>query len=445
VLYVRTDVARSAAGDPRRPTPRPQLHAPADLAAEGGTVTVTPQTEVSLREEGPFAPLGTAIVENGALRDVLARALPIPSLSGHARVRLGVLAAAAVPMLMLLELDRELLGDASTPARAGPGRVIIDAILVLAVVVELTRRTPRVPGVAAVALFAIALRWGLVAARICGTGTRGAHPLVYLAAGISAAAAIVVLVYIPSRARVALELLGKLGITRSAFFRATSPEEPPAALVAASVACAAGLPAALHVTRLAGAGLVTQATVFIGFALGGPILARRLTAHPIFWTGRALASPRVLLLGIFSGLALTAAAVTAGRLFFDGGAELARCFARLDHEARSAQAAESAELARAVLNVRGSTLLVVLTTAVFPFAEERIFRGLLQDVLVRKYGTAYGLFAASLAFGVAHLGIYQVALYQTVLLGIGFGVAYLEGGFYAALFVHAAWNLLQLM
>jgi len=85
-----------------------------------------------------------------------------------------------------------------------------------------------------------------------------------------------------------------------------------------------------------------------------------------------------------------------------------------------------------------------MTSAIFPFAEERVYRGLLQDVLVRKYGRAYGVFAASLAFGVAHLGVYQIALYQTVLLGIGFGIAYVEGGLIAAFIVHATWNLLQL-
>ena len=107
-------------------------------------------------------------------------------------------------------------------------------------------------------------------------------------------------------------------------------------------------------------------------------------------------------------------------------------------------AAESAELARAIAKVRASTPLVLMTAAIFPFAEERIYRGLLQDVLVRKYGRAYGVFAASIGFGIAHLGVYQVALYQTVLLGIGFGIAYVEGGLLAAFIVHATWNLLQL-
>jgi membrane protease YdiL (CAAX protease family) len=136
--------------------------------------------------------------------------------------------------------------------------------------------------------------------------------------------------------------------------------------------------------------------------------------------------------------------VTSARLFFESGTELARCVGRLDAEAKHARAAEAAELLRAATRVRESSLLVVLTATVFPFAEERIYRGLLQDVLVAKYGRAYGVFAASMAFGAAHLGVYHAALYQTVLLGLGFGIAYAEGGLVAAFCVHATWNLLQL-
>ena len=117
---------------------------------------------------------------------------------------------------------------------------------------------------------------------------------------------------------------------------------------------------------------------------------------------------------------------------------------RLDNEARLARLAENQELARAVARVRGSVGLMLMTAIAFPFAEERVFRGVLQDVLARRFGRAYGIFGASVAFGVAHLGIYEVALYQTVLLGLGFGLAYAEGGILAAFFVHATWNLLQM-
>ena len=67
-----------------------------------------------------------------------------------------------------------------------------------------------------------------------------------------------------------------------------------------------------------------------------------------------------------------------------------------------------------------------------------------MDVLVRRYGLTLGLFVSAAVFGFAHAGVYEIALYQTVLLGLGFGIAYAEGGLIAAFAVHAVWNLLNL-
>jgi membrane protease YdiL (CAAX protease family) len=426
VLYLKTDAVA-------------ERHAPGDLLAEGGSVRMTAATPIALRAEGPFEPLASAIETTSALRDELAAQIPIPSLRGYKRIRLGLLAACTPPMAMLIELDRELV----THQHTGVGRVLIDLVLIAFVIFELSRRTPRLPSVCAMALVAVGLRWGLVAARLCGSGV---HPLVYGAAGLCFVAAGVLLVRVPSRSRVALELAGKLGITRSDLFAATQSREPPTALVAAAIASAAGLPAILHLARMAGAGMAIQALVFVGFAAIAPVVARR-TIEPDAGTRSSepkRIAPVRIVLGFTAGLALSAAAVTAGRLVFEAGTEIARCVERLDTEAKMARAAEAAELARAIAKVRAETALVIMTTAIFPFAEERIYRGLLQDVLTRKYGRSYGVFAASIAFGLVHIGIYHVALYQTVLLGIGFGIAYLEGGLLAAFLVHATWNLLQL-
>lgn len=415
----------------------PERHAAADLLAEGGSVRVAVDTQVGLREDGPFEPLATAIEHSGPLRDELAREIAIPSLRGYGRIRLALLAAAVVPMAMLLELDRELV----TAQHTTVGRVVIDLILVAFVVFELSRRTPRLPGVSAIALAAIGLRWALVAARLCA---HEVHPLVYAAAALAFSAAVVLAGRVPSSSRVARELLGKMGVTRSAHFAAKHGDDPPGALVAASVACAAGLPAVLHLTRMFDVGLLGQAAVFVGFAAIAPVIARRATEPGTPEKTARPVPPIRILLGAAAGLALTAGLLTAASLFFDTGVEIAQCVKRLDAEANVVRAAKASELARAIAKVRASAPLVIMTTAIFPFAEERIYRGLLQDVLTRKYGPSYAVFAASLAFGVAHLGVYQVALYQTVLLGIGFGVAYLEGGLVAAFFVHAIWNLLQL-
>ncbi|MBX3233778.1 MAG: CPBP family intramembrane metalloprotease [Labilithrix sp.] len=416
---------------------------PADLAAaSGGPDRIEAETEVSLREEGPFFPVAHAIRESGALRDELAGAIPIPSLAGYRRLRLVLAALAAPPALALLELDREL----AFAGKVGPGRVAADLLTVAWIVFELTRPTPRMPRVAATCTAALALRWLIVATHACG---RGVHPLVWASATCAVLATGIFLVRVPPRARVVLELMGKLGVTRSQLFAATTRREPPGALVAVAVACAAGLPALLHLVRAIGASFLVQCLAFIGFAALAPAAARRFAdpaaaAARRFDEPRASVAPARILFAVAIGLTIAAATVTAGRLFFDASADLAQCVNRLDAEARLARATEAAELARAVARVRASVPLFLMTAAVFPFAEERIYRGLLQDTLVRKYGDAYGVFAASLAFGVAHLGVYEVALYQTVLLGIGFGFAYLEGGLLAAFFVHATWNLLQI-
>jgi membrane protease YdiL (CAAX protease family) len=83
-----------------------------------------------------------------------------------------------------------------------------------------------------------------------------------------------------------------------------------------------------------------------------------------------------------------------------------------------------------------------MTVLIVPLCEERVFRGLLQRVLARRFGNARGIALAALAFGLAHLGVYKIAVYQTVLMGIGFGTAYAAGGYPAAVVAHVVWNLL---
>ena len=142
---------------------------------------------------------------------------------------------------------------------------------------------------------------------------------------------------------------------------------------------------------------------------------------------------------------MTAAATASAKGFFDTGIELARCVGRLDAEARGLAARETAELSSAIARVRSSPVLFAAAAVVFPLVEETVYRRLLQDTLVRRYGAAYGLFASAVVFGAAHVGVYRYGLYQTIALGLAFGVAYLEGGLAASVVVHAAWNLVLLL
>jgi membrane protease YdiL (CAAX protease family) len=430
---------------------------PGDLAAEGGSVTIQAETLVSRAAEGPFAPAAVALERDPALRDAFARALRVPSMAAWDRARFVVLGLTALPLVMLVELDRELVGK----GLLGSGRLAVDGLIAGYVVFELTRRTPRLPAVAAAAMLAVAMRWGLVVARLCG---QHVHVMVWAATALAVVAAGALLVRAPSRERVAKELLGKLGISRSDVLAAKRASAPPGALVAAAALAAAALPALLWALRRAGVGLWPQAFAFVAYALMVPELARRgLAREP---SADAVANERAgkesavkegaaagvastpkpvlaILFAIAAGLTLTAALLHGPHQFFDAGAELARCTGRLDDATRRLLAAEAAELSQRVASVRASTALVVMTTLVMPLAEERVYRGLLMNVLVRRYGMTYGLFASAAAFGLAHVGVYELALYQTVLLGIGFGLAYAEGGLLAAFVVHAAWNLLN--
>lgn len=431
VVYVRTD----AGG---RDEPRAVLAE--DLAAEGGTVAVSAETRVASAADGPFEPLAIALERDAALRDDVTKALPVPSLVPWLRERWVVLAIAALPLGMLVELDRELVSKDAL----GAGRLLVDVLLAAWVIVELTRRTPRLPSVAAAAMLAVSMRWVLVVTRLCG---KGVHVIVWCAALLAVAAGLAILARAPSRSRVALEIMGKLGIERTDVLAVKSKALgaiPPNAVVAAAVAGAAGLPLLLFVLRKSDVGVWPRAAAFLGYAAIVPLLVRRLDRdRPVEAVVPARATVRRTLFAIALGVTLVAALLHGTHQFFDAGGELARCTGRLDDATRRLLVAEAAELSRRVAAVRGSTVLVLMTTALMPLAEERIFRGLLMNVLVRRYGSSYGLFAAAAAFGVAHVGIYEIALYQTVLLGIGFGIAYAEGGLVAAFVVHAVWNLLN--
>jgi len=438
VVHVRTD--GEAASDTERAS-RP--YEPSALVAEGGSHQVHAGSLISRTAEGPFAPVAIALEQDGPLRDDVATGIPVPSLVAWSRARFVVLALAAPPLLMLVELDRELVSK----DLLGTGRLLVDLLLAAYVAFELTRRTPRMPAVAGAAMLAVSMRWFLVATRLCG---KGVHPAVWAAAALSVGTALAILARAPSRGRVALELLGKLGISRS---QANAVKEkavamPSGALVVAAAVSAAGLPLLLWVLRRSGAGVWMQAVAFVAYAVVVPAIVLRGDGArgrqgPPRGAADARASVVRSLFAIALGLVLTASLLHGSHQFFDAGGELARCTGRLDEATRRLLAAEAIELSRRVASVRASTALVLMTTAVMPLAEERIYRGLLMNVLVRKYGFTYGLFASAAAFGVAHVGVYELALYQTVLLGIGFGLAYAEGGLVAAFVVHAVWNLLN--
>ncbi|MBY6067717.1 CPBP family intramembrane metalloprotease [Leisingera aquaemixtae] len=79
-------------------------------------------------------------------------------------------------------------------------------------------------------------------------------------------------------------------------------------------------------------------------------------------------------------------------------------------------------------------------------AEEAFFRGYLQQGLCRRFGPAAGIAAASLLFGLAHLGAGPAVAAFATLLGLACGLGYWGAGrFWVPVMMHFAFNLTHLL
>ncbi|MEW2912834.1 CPBP family intramembrane glutamic endopeptidase [Leisingera sp. JC11] len=75
-------------------------------------------------------------------------------------------------------------------------------------------------------------------------------------------------------------------------------------------------------------------------------------------------------------------------------------------------------------------------------AEEAFFRGYLQQGLSRRFGPAAGIAAASLLFGLAHVGAGPAVAAFAALLGLACGLGYWGAGrFHVPVLMHFAFNL----
>lgn len=377
---------------------------------------VRPKTEgpltatslVSVEENGPFEPLGAAVFSDGAVRDMLAKEHAVPSAKG--RLRLIVLALAALPAIGLA-FDH------------GGGWW---AILIW-IVWELSRRTPRLVGVTAVALAAVLVRWGLVAARYCGRP----KPVVWVAVG-AMVMSILVLARTPTPRRIALEIFGKLEISRSEAMAAVP--RPVFARAPLAIAIAIAFPLAMWATRKTSFDDAVRVAIIVAFFA---------VTFFVFQTPLQK-TPRRLALGLLAGFALAAAMGLGLQAFFDVGTAVATCTKKLDHAAES-QIWREGDSARSIVRaIRSSPLATVFAVALVPIAEERIFRDVLQRALISRYGLSYALFASAVASGLTSIGPLPFLPWQGVALGLACGIAWLEGGIIASTLVHVAWNVLLL-
>jgi membrane protease YdiL (CAAX protease family) len=209
-----------------------------------------------------------------------------------------------------------------------------------------------------------------------------------------------------------------------------------------AVAIAAGLPLALVAARAVGIGIMLQGAILVAWAIVGPaLLERGLGPLPSVRAigGRAATTGQAVLVGLAATLGLThvahygLGAVAYASQCVEPGAEHGLARRLLD--------AESVEVTRSLEGAHAKWAYVAMSVLVVPIAEERVFRDVLQRALALRFGKLRGLGGASALFGLAHLGVYRAAMAQAALLGVGFGMAYEEGGLLAATLTHALWNL----
>lgn len=93
-------------------------------------------------------------------------------------------------------------------------------------------------------------------------------------------------------------------------------------------------------------------------------------------------------------------------------------------------------------DARSVLCAVFYVSAAAPLGEEMLFRGLVQQTLLRRYPKA-GLLLASALFGAAHLSLY--AFLPTFLLGLMLGTVCRRHSLFAAMALHGAYNAAALL
>ncbi len=393
-----------------------------------GKPRVDAMTLVSRGRDGPWIPLLAALETDERLLAAFARALDVPSLKRVRPLRTWMLAG-LMPLLVLAELERELW----VKGAAVGARMMADAFLAFAVGIELLRPVPPRPRTAALVFFAVGARYAYM---ILVAKGHGLSPLIWSAPAIAFGAGALAWL-LPPRARLVTEVAQKLGIV----IPTARPVPGPPAAIARAFGAALVLPLALFLARKAGLGLWQQAGVFlvvgaIAATVGAGAL-RGALARGWARLGESVVYGLVLTFGL-AGLTHHLAGC-AGELWKMLSPE------GFAHTGARFFEAEAAESTRQVDAVRAKLAFVAMSVVFGPIVEELVYRGGLQRTLASRAGRRGAVVMAALAFAVAHVNVYQAAIYQTVFLGIAFGLAFEEAGIVCAIAVHALWNLYLLL
>jgi membrane protease YdiL (CAAX protease family) len=389
--------------------------------------------EISKSLDSGFFPVRNAFRAEPILRERFAVALKLPRIFRYQRMR-PFLILGLIPWLMLFELDREIAADDIGNASS---RMFLDMFLLLACARDLVRPLPRHPRVTALVLLSATARFCFLLARTCMVDV---HPLIVAAPLIGLVAAVVTALVSPTREQITKDILRNLEL---------DPRAPPlqkngeGSLVGA-FAIAVLLPIVL-LTTVKYVGIWGEALVMVAWGFFLPKLVAP-NVDDMAARGSPYFSSAITFAAIVAGLLLTSALTGGVHFFVDAFAYALECTRSVAaSSATKFIARESTEVTRNVHEAQRDIAFFMMTVIVAPIVEERVYRGALQRKLGERFGPRRAIAIAASVFGIAHLGIYRVAIYQTVLLGVGFGVAFEEGGLIASVVTHALWNLYLLL
>ena len=407
---------------------------PADLGE--GEATLRAETLVARRREGPFLPFFQALREDPALRAIFARALQLPLLRRLRPWRTWLLAG-LVPLLVVVELERELWSSHVAPVGA---RLVTDLFVCAYVAADLVRPVPRHPRACALLLFAVTARYLYM---IAVARAHGLSAVMWGAPAVAFAAGLAVWILVPTRATLVERVLARFRLHAPEAEHGGVPRAIPRALAAAL-----GVPTALLVTRALGGTLWVQAAVFLVVGGLAAWLARAPTKNdesgPVWDMRSQLAR---LAEAVALGLAVTLGLAGLAHYLLNTGAQLLQATHPELYERTAARflQSETVETSRQIAGVRSRYAFVFMSALAGPVLEELVYRHALQRALRARFGVARAILMTAFVFALAHVGVYRAALYQTVLLGVGFGIAYEEGGILAAICVHVVWNAYLLL
>lgn len=402
------------------------------LSVEPVLVRLRATTEVALDEKGPFEPFAHGVACDVTLRARLAEGLRLPGTLAFAKLR-PLLFVGLVPLLMLAELDREMAAAGLRGARV---RLALGLAFAVLLAVDFARKVPRHPGTSAAILFWVAARYAHLLAVTCGR----TEMVGFFAPVLATAVALTLLARAPRGNRLTEEILDKLGVDPEEVLRVRLGEMPKPHVVAAAIVAAVGLPVLLFVLRKLDGSIWTTGLGLLVYGAVVPELIERFVerGRPI----RARFRPTRVLFAMGVGFALTMGLVSSAQRSFDAGIYLQRCThpAEFERSGKQLLLAETREVAKGIAQAKDALPVLLMTVLAVPLAEERLYRGMLQRILTRRYGERLGLVYSALCFGASHLVVYRVAAYQAALLGFGFGAAYGQAGLVASFLAHALWN-----